>query len=73
MIHSIINPLIQVHDMSASTEELLQQIYELEARIQEAIALGKNTRSLQDKLVLLKEQFEMMNENLNRSEKVLKG
>lgn len=59
--------------MSAATEELLQQIFELEALIQEKKSLGKDTKSLQDRLAVLKEQFDFMNENLNRSEKILKG
>lgn len=59
--------------MSAATEELLQQILELESKIQEAKTSGVNTHVLQEKLILLKEQFDSMNENLNRSEKILKG
>lgn len=59
--------------MSAATEELLQQILDLENKIQEARTVGKNTQILQEKLILLKEQFDSMNENLNRSEKILKG
>lgn len=59
--------------MSAATEELLQQILDIETKIQEARIIGKNTQVLQEKLVALKEQFDSMNENLNRSEKILKG
>jgi hypothetical protein len=59
--------------MSALTEELLQQIFELEERIKVEQSTGRNVQTLIDRLSLLKEQFQLMNENLTKSDKVLKG
>lgn len=59
--------------MSASTEELLQQILELEEQIRASSKTGGDTSNLQDKLTVLKEQFQLMNETLGRSDKILRG
>jgi len=59
--------------MSASVEELLQQIYDLENQIRLDFESGKNTKYLREQLDSLKEQFHSMNENLKKSEKILKG
>lgn len=59
--------------MSAFIEELFQKIVELEAAIQEGIAAKRNVEILQIKLQNLKEQFDSLNENLHKSEKILKG
>jgi len=59
--------------MSASIEELLQQIIELETVIQSNINAGKNIIALQEKLFVLKEQFQLLSENLNKTDKILKG
>ena len=59
--------------MSASIEELLQQIIDLEVTIQNNVGAGKNVTALQEKLLLLKEQFQLLNENLNKTDKILKG
>lgn len=59
--------------MSASTEELLQQILELEEQIRANSRTGGDTSNLQDKLTVLKEQFQLMNETLGRSDKILRG
>jgi hypothetical protein len=58
--------------MSASIEELLQQIIELETVIQSNINTGKNVIALQEKLFILKEQFQLLSENLNKTDKMLK-
>lgn len=60
-------------NMSASVEELLQQIYDLENQIRLDFESGKNTKYLREQLDSLKEQFHSMNENLKKSEKILKG
>ena len=59
--------------MSATTEELLQQILELEETIKFDTETGKNTISLRERLTSLKEQFQLMNENLSNTNRVLKG
>jgi hypothetical protein len=59
--------------MSASIEDLLQQIIELETAIQSNINTGKNVTALQEKLFVLKEQFQLLSENLNKTDKILKG
>lgn len=59
--------------MSASIEELLQQIIELETVVQSNINAGKNVIALQEKLFVLKEQFQLLSENLNKTDKILKG
>ena len=59
--------------MSASIEDLLQQIIELETVIQSNINTGKNVTALQEKLFVLKEQFQLLSENLNKTDKILKG
>jgi len=59
--------------MSAATEELLQQILEIEETIKIHLKSGKDTFVLQEKLVLLKEQLQLMNETLNKSDKILRG
>jgi len=58
--------------MSASIEDLLQQIIELETVIQSNINTGKNVTALQEKLFVLKEQFQLLSENLNKTDKILK-
>ena len=58
--------------MSASIEDLLQQIIELETAIQSNINTGKNVTALQEKLFVLKEQFQLLSENLNKTDKILK-
>jgi len=59
--------------MSASTEELLQQILELEEEVKRNLKLGKSVGEQQKKLILLKEQFELMTETLSKTDKILKG
>ena len=58
--------------MSASIEDLLQQIIELETVIQSNINTGKNVTALQEKLFVLKEQIQLLSENLNKTDKILK-
>lgn len=58
--------------MSASIEDLLQQIIELETVIQSNINTGKNVTALQEKLFVFKEQFQLLSENLNKTDKILK-
>jgi len=59
--------------MSASTEELLQQIIELENHIRDSANSKEDFSLLHENLLLLKEQFRLLSENLNDSNKVLKG
>lgn len=59
--------------MSASTEELLQQILELEETIKLGQKQGRDVTSHKERLFVLKEQFQLMNETLGKSDKVLKG
>jgi len=59
--------------MPATTEDLLLQILELEETIKTNINLRKDTSILQERLIVLKEQFELLNETLNKPNKVLKG
>jgi hypothetical protein len=59
--------------MSASIEELLEQINDLESIIQTNLSKGKSVIVLQEKLFLLKEQFQLLNENLNKTDKILKS
>lgn len=59
--------------MSASTEELLQQIVELENRIHDSANSKEDFSLLHENLLLLKEQFRLLSENLNDSNKILKG
>lgn len=60
-------------NMPATTEDLLLQILELEETIKTNIKLRKDTSILQERLIVLKEQFELLNETLNKPSKVLKG
>lgn len=59
--------------MSASTENLLLQIIELEQKILESKARGKNSIELEETLSLLKGRFTTMNEALGKSQGILKG
>jgi hypothetical protein len=59
--------------MSATTENLLTQIVELEQKIFEAKSKGENCFELEETLILLRNKFSMMNEALKRSQGLLKG
>ena len=59
--------------MSASTEELLQQIVLLETKLQDEKLLGKPTLETEEQLFQLRNMLAMMNENLNNSKNILKG
>ena len=59
--------------MSASTEDLLVQITQLEALVLESKAAGKDTLDYEEKLVNLKARLSYMNEDLRKSDRILKG
>jgi len=59
--------------MSATTENLLLKIVELEQKILESKARGENSIEMEETLALLKSRFTSMNEALSRSQGVLKG
>jgi len=59
--------------MSATIENLLLQIVELEQKILESKARGENSIEMEETLALLKSRFTSMNEALSRSQGVLKG
>jgi len=59
--------------MSAATEEILLQINDLELQIQLESSRGRDVRSLMQQLENLKEQLQLMNETLKKSDKILKG
>jgi|GEM_PF-3865781 len=59
--------------MSATTENLLLQIFELQATIQEKSSKGQDTSDLKEKLFVLQEKLDSLNENLNSAKSVLKG
>lgn len=59
--------------MSASTENLLLQIIELEQKILESKARGKNSIEMEETLASLKGRFTSMNEALKKSQGLLKG
>jgi seryl-tRNA synthetase len=59
--------------MSAATEEILLQINDLELQIQLESSRGRDVRSLMRQLENLKEQLQLMNETLKKSDKILKG
>lgn len=59
--------------MSASTEDLLLQIFSLEKTIKENKQSGSPTLHLEQKLQELQELFQAMNESLNNKGTLLKG
>ena len=59
--------------MSATTEQLLQQILEIEDAIKINLTANRNVDKMQEQLNQLKEMFQLMNETLNESSKILKG
>ena len=59
--------------MSATTEELLEQILALEEKLHLNKSLGNDVSYLEDQLFQLKERFQLMNENLRNNSNVLKG
>ncbi|NBP01829.1 MAG: hypothetical protein EBU90_17170 [Proteobacteria bacterium] len=60
-------------NMSATTENLLLQIIELEQKILEVKSRGQNSFELEETLVVLKGKFAMMNEALSMRQGILKG
>lgn len=59
--------------MSASTAELLEQIMNLESLINDRRLVGDDISHLEDKLLELKEKFQLMNETLSDNRSLLKG
>lgn len=59
--------------MSASTAELLEQIMNLESLISDRRLAGDDISHLEDKLLELKEKFQLMNETLSDNRSLLKG
>lgn len=59
--------------MSATTESLLLQIFELEALIQEKTLKGHDTTDLKENLLILHQKLHFLNESLGNSKNVLKG
>jgi len=59
--------------MSATTQDLLEQILQLEEKINFSRMNGYNVVSLEEQLLQLKEKFQIMNENLKNTSSVLKG
>lgn len=59
--------------MSAATAELLEQITDLESLIKEQRLQGKEVSALENRLLELKEKFEVMNETLINGRSILKG
>lgn len=59
--------------MSASTAELLEQIMNLESLIRDRRLAGDDISHLEDKLLELKEKFQLMNETLSDNRSLLKG
>ena len=60
-------------NMSATTENLLLQIIELEQKILEVKSRGQNSFELEETLTALKGKFAMMNEALSMCQGILKG
>lgn len=59
--------------MSATTEELLFQIVNLEMTIEEYCSQGRDVSSLQEQLTILREKFHSLNETLKTNSNLLKG
>jgi hypothetical protein len=59
--------------MSATTQDLLEQILQLEEKINFNRINGYSVVSLEEQLFQLKEKFQIMNENLKNTSSVLKG
>lgn len=59
--------------MSATTQDLLEQILQLEEKINFNRINGYSVVSLEEQLFQLKEKFQIMNENLRNTSNVLKG
>lgn len=59
--------------MSAATEELLEQITQLETLLLESKRAGRDASRFEEKLVELRARLSFMNENLSKNDRVLKG
>jgi len=59
--------------MSAATEDLLSQIISIESLIKEKSQQGQDVSQLKEQLIVLREQFNLLSENLGGNQKVLKG
>jgi hypothetical protein len=59
--------------MSAATEDLLLQIFEIETLIQEKTSKGCDVTDLNEKLFFLRQKLDTLNENLKNVKHILKG
>jgi len=59
--------------MSSSTEKILLQLIELEQKIHETKLLGRDTTLLEEQALILRKEFETLNEVLSNPKTVLKG
>jgi len=59
--------------MSASNEQLLKQIYEIENRIKEETARGNSVDELRENLAQLRANFNESVASVTANEKLLKG
>jgi len=59
--------------MSASTEKILLQLIELEQKIYETKLTGRDTTFLEEQALVLRKEFETLNEVLTNPKTVLKG
>ena len=58
--------------MTASAENLLEQILFLEMQLRHTSMSGGDTTEIEKQLLELKEKFQLMNENLSNPQTVLK-